>query len=96
MLGDCDAGQSSREVAATYGVSRAWVNRLKERRRETVEVEARQPRRFKAQALAAHMDALRRLVATQPDMTLAEIRHALGVSTSLTSVWRHCAGWTSR
>ena len=48
----------------------------------------RRPRRFKPQALAGHMEQLRALVAAQPALTVAEIRHALGVSCSVVSVWR--------
>ena len=36
----CDAGRASRVVARQYRVSRAWVDRLKQRRRETGEVGA--------------------------------------------------------
>ena len=35
MLAACDAGHASRVVARQYRVSRAWVDRLKQRRRET-------------------------------------------------------------
>ena len=34
------------------------------------------------------MEQLRALVSAQPDLTLAELRHALGVGCSLTAVWR--------
>ena len=85
VLAACDAGLASRVVARQYRVSRAWGDRLKQRRRETGEVG---PRRFKPQASAEHMEQLRALVAAQPALTLAELRHALGVSCSLVSVWR--------
>lgn len=88
VLAACDAGQASRVVARQYRVSRAWVDRLKQRRQETGEIGPRRARRFKPQALAGHMEQLRALVAAQPDLTLAEIRHALGVPCSLVSVWR--------
>ena len=35
VLKDADAGLSSKELAARYHVSRAWVDALKQRRRET-------------------------------------------------------------
>ena len=88
VLAACDTGLASRMVARQYRVSRAWVDRLKQRRRESGEVGPRRPRGFKPQALAGHMEPLRALVAAQPDLTLAELRHALGVSCSLVSVWR--------
>ena len=35
VLKDADAGRSSKELAERYHVSRAWVDALKQRRRET-------------------------------------------------------------
>ena len=37
VLRDSDAGMPSQDVAEKYAVSRAWVDRLKQRRRETGE-----------------------------------------------------------
>ena len=37
VLRDADAGLPSDELAEKYSVSRAWVDRLKQRRRETGE-----------------------------------------------------------
>ena len=88
MLAACDAGGASRVVARQYQVSRAWVDRVKQRRRETGEIGLRQPRRFKPQALASQMEQLRALVAAQPALTLAALREALGVSCSVMAVWR--------
>ena len=88
VLAACDAGGASRVVARQYQGSRAWVDRLKQRRRETGEIGPRPPRRFKPQALAGQREQLRALVATQPDLTLAELRDTLGVSCSLMAVWR--------
>ena len=87
-LAACDAGGASREVAQRYQVSRAWVDRLKQRRRETGEIGPRRPQRFRPSVLAGQMEQLRALVTAQPDLTLAELRHALGVRCSLTAVWR--------
>jgi transposase len=42
VLADCDAGLAAKEVAAKFRVSRSWVNRLVQRRRETGEVGPRQ------------------------------------------------------
>ena len=64
------------------------MDRLKQRRRETGEIGPRRPRRFKPSVLAGHLEQLRTLVAAQPDLTLAELRAALGVSCSLMAVWR--------
>lgn len=88
VLKACDEGGTSREVAERFEVSRSWIDRLKQRRRETGEIGPQKPSRFKPQALANHMDRLRELVEERPDITLEEIRSALKVQTSLTSIWR--------
>jgi transposase len=88
VLEDCDAGLDSKAVAAKFRVSRAWVDRLKQRRRETGEVTPRPQTVFKKQAFAGQEDRLRAQVDAQPDQTLAELREALGSAASLSSVWR--------
>jgi transposase len=88
VLDDWDAGLKADEVAAKYRVSRAWVHRLVQRRRETGEIGPRPQTRFRAQALAGQEDRLRRLVDAQPDRTLAELRAALPTTASLSSIWR--------
>jgi len=88
VLADCDAGLAAKEVAAKFRVSRSWVNRLVQRRRETGQVGPRQQKVFKKQAFAGQEDRLHALVAAQPDQTLAELRDALRSSASLSSVWR--------
>jgi transposase len=87
VLADCDAGVAA-DVAAKFRVSRSWVNRVVQRRRETGEVAPRPQKVFKKQAFAGQEQRLRALVDAQPDQTLAELRDALHSSTSLSSVWR--------
>lgn len=88
VLADCEEGLSSREAAKKYRVSRSWVDRLRQRKRETGRIGPMPASRYKPQALAEHMDRLRELVEEKPDRTLAELREELGVETSLMSVWR--------
>jgi transposase len=88
VLADSDAGLPSKDVAVKFRVSRSWVDRLKQRRRETGAVGPRPQQVFKTQAFAGQEDRLRALVAAQPDRTLAELREALHSSASLSSVWR--------
>jgi transposase len=88
VLADCDAGMAAKDVAAKFRVSRSWVNRVVQRRRETGEIEPRQQTVFKKRALAGHEDRLRALVDAQPDRTLAELREALQSAASLSSIWR--------
>jgi transposase len=88
VLADRDAGLAAKEVAAKFRVSRSWVDRLVQRRRETGEVVPRQQQVFKKQAFAGQEDRLRALVDAQPDRTLAELREALHSAASLSSLWR--------
>ena len=50
VLADCDAGLAAKEVAAKFRVSRSWVNRLVQRRRETGQVGPRQQAQIRAYA----------------------------------------------
>ena len=91
VLKDADAGLSSKELADRYHVSRAWVDALKQRRRETGAYAPRKPTTFRGRALAAtDLDRLAAWVAARPDATLAQIREALRTSASLTTIWRAC------
>jgi transposase len=58
VLADCDAGVGAKEVAAKFRVSRSWVNRLVQRRRETGQVAPRPQTVFKKQAFAGQEDRL--------------------------------------
>ena len=63
VLRDSDAGLSSKELAERYHVSRAWVDALKQRRRETGSFAPRKQTTFRQRALAAtDMDRLAALV----------------------------------
>jgi transposase len=88
VLADCDAGLAAKDVAAKFRVSRSWVNRIVQRRRETGEVAPRPQKIFKRQAFAGQENRLHALVAAKPDQTLAELRDALHSSASLSSLWR--------
>jgi transposase len=89
VLKDSDGGLSSKELAERYHVSRAWVDALKQRRRETGAFAPRRPIKFRGRALATtDLDRLAALVAARPDATLAEIREALRTAAGLTTIWR--------
>ena len=64
VLKDSDAGLASKLVAEKYAVSRAWVDRLKPRRRETGEIAPRLP---------AQVPRLAILIREQPDRTLVGV-----------------------
>jgi len=75
------------EVAATFAVSRAWVHRLVQRRRETGSIAPRQQTKFRSRVLAGHEARLAALIAARPDATLAELREALPTTAALSTLW---------
>src|ERR1044071_892244 len=91
VLKDADAGLSSKELAERYHVSRAWVDALKQRRRETGAFAPLQQTKFRGRALAAtDLDRLSAFISARPDATLEEIREALRLAVGLTTIWRAC------
>ena len=52
VLNDADAGLTSKELADRYHVSRAWVDALKQRRRETGAFAPLKPTKFRGRVLA--------------------------------------------
>ena len=89
VLKDADAGLTSKELAARYHVSRAWVDALKQRQCETGSMAPRQHTTFRRRALTTDEEArLAALVTAQPDATLAELRHALPTLAGLSTLWR--------
>jgi transposase len=88
VINDAEAGLSSKELAQRYHVSRAWVDALKQRRRETGSIAPRKQTKFRGRVLGGQEDRLKALVTAQPDATLAELRDALGTSAALATIWR--------
>ena len=82
-----DASGDADEVAATFGVSRAWVHRLAQRQRETGSIAARKPTKFRSRVLAAQEDRLKALVNATPDATLTELREQLPTTAALSTLW---------
>ena len=88
VLKDSDAGLSSKELAERYHVSRAWVDALKQRRRETGGFAPRSQTKFRSRVLAGQEDRLAALILARPDATLAELRDALPTTAGLSTLWR--------
>ncbi len=88
VLKDSAAGLTSKELAERYHVSRAWVDALKQRQRETGSIKPYKQTKFRGRVLAGQEQRLATLVAAQPDATLAELREALRTSAGLATVWR--------
>ena len=84
-----DSGMDTERVAAKYEVSRAWIHRLVQRRRETGSIEPRKQTRFRGRVLSPQQEArLGALMTARPDATLAELREALPTTAALTTLWR--------
>jgi transposase len=83
-----DAGMDAESVAAKYEVSRAWVHRLVQRRRETGSIAPRKQTKFRGRVLAGQEARLTALITAQPDATLAELREALPTAAALSTLWR--------
>lgn len=77
VIGACDRGQPTKVVAATFGVSPAWVRRLKQHRRERGDIIPRSGGGSRGRKI--DRDRLAQLVAEQPDATLVELRDRLQI-----------------
>jgi len=88
VLRDSEAGMPSKEVAVKYSVSRAWVDRVKQRRRETGETTPRPQTKFRRRVLEGKEDHLAALITARPDATLMELREALRTTAALSTLWR--------
>ena len=82
-----DASGDAEDIAVTFGVSRAWVHRLIQRRRETGSLAARPQTKFRSRVLAGQEQRLLALITAQPDMTLVELREALPTTAALSTLW---------
>ena len=84
VLAACDRGMATKEVAEVFQVSRAWVRRIKQRRREHGETT---PRKMGGPGpVKIDRARLAELVAERPDATLKELRDALGVDCAESSI----------
>jgi transposase len=86
----CDAGTHSRDqLAALFGVSTAWIRRLRQRRRPTGSFAALPWNGGPKPTLgAAQRQQLAQLVHEDADATLAELRHRLGTPVSVSTLCR--------
>src|SRR5438309_5144945 len=82
-----DGGLDADTVAAKYDVSRAWVHRLIQRRRETGSLAPRQQAKFRSRVLAGQEHRLAALITARPDITLAELRDAMPTTAALSTLW---------
>jgi transposase len=85
VLGACDRGMPTKQVADVFDVSPAWVRRLKQRRRETGETRPRPAGGARVRKI--DMARLAELVNAQPDATARELRERLGVACAESAVY---------
>jgi transposase len=81
ILAACDAGEGTRAVALRFRVSESWVRRVKQERREQGKT-APCTTRNRIPQWAAYRGQIEELIAERPDMTLQELKDALGTSLS--------------
>jgi transposase len=91
VIAACDRTLRTKEIADLFGVSRSWVRRIKQRRREHGEVAPRPPEPT-ARYVKVDRDRLRELVEAHPDATLIELRKMLGVQCAESTIWRALDG----
>ncbi len=87
VLNARDAGGRTKAVAKRFEVSESWVRRLEQRRREGKPITPGSPRNKRVPELDTHADRIRALITATPDLTLAELRTALGVTAALGTLW---------
>jgi len=84
-----DAAGDADAVAAKYDVSRAWVHRLIQRRRETGSLAPRTQTKFRRRVLTdREEERLAGLILARPDATLTELRDAIPTRAALSTLWR--------
>ena len=93
VLGMCDRGRSTRDVARVFAVSESWVRRLKQRRREEGVIGPRPAGgRRHGHFEPAHLEQLERWLRQHPDATLAwlqdRVAREMGIHCSVMAVCR--------
>jgi transposase len=91
ILASYDNGEGTREqIARRYRVSLGMVKKLLQQRRRTGEIGPQHHRSGrKPLILASHKREMRRLLGRKPDLTLEELRGAVGLACTLPAI--HCA-----
>jgi len=89
-----DQGKATRQqIADRFRVSLGMVKKLLQQRKRTGDLRARHDRSGRKPLLVqSHRRQLGRLVAQRPDMTLRELREAIGVQCSLPAIHYVLAG----
>ena len=84
VLAVCDRGMKTKQIADVFQVSRSWVRRVKQRRRETGETTAR--RAGNPGVVKVDRIHLERLVREHPDATLVQLRDRMGIRCAISTI----------
>ena len=96
VLRALDRGDRPTEIARRFEVSRVWVYQVRDRLQETGERASFQIGGHRRSRLAAMEPVLRAWIATEPDLTLAELQQRLmqqGVSIKIGALWHQLNQW---
>jgi transposase len=88
VIQDAEDGLSTKELTTRYHVSRAWMDALKQRKRDTGSIAALTQTKFRGRVLDGQDDRLAAAITAKPDATLRELREALKTSAGLATIWR--------
>ena len=88
IVNTCDRGEGTQEqIARRFGVSHGMVKKLLQQRRKTGCIKPRHHLAGrKKKIVAEHRIAMRKQLQRKPDMTLAELRDALGLECTLPAI----------
>ena len=87
VLAACDGGAGTRAVALRFDCSESWVRRVKQQRREQGKTAPCTTRR-RTPRWAAYRAQIETFFARKPDMTLGELKEALGTDLSRQTLCR--------
>jgi len=96
VLRALDRGDRPTEIARRFEVSRVWVYQVRDRVQETGERGSFQIGGHRRSRLAGMEPVLRAWIATEPDLTLAELQQRLmqqGVSIKIGALWHQLNQW---
>lgn len=85
----CDQGERAVAVAKRFAVSESFIEKLKQRRRDSGMVAAKPHAGGRQPLLAAQSERIRAQLQAKPDTTLEELRDGLGLSVALSTLWYH-------
>ena len=101
VLDMCDSGRTTRDVALAFDVSKSWVRKLKQRRREDNTIGPRPSGgRRHGHFEPEHLQQLQHWLRQRPDATLESllerVKHNMALSCSLMAVCRAVKklGWS--